>query len=133
MSRARVDISGSSKAAASSSSSGGDNAQKIKLAAAGGVLLVAIAAIGWQMGWFESSPGSDAAPAAVVEAPVPPEQIMQEDPNNPGRTFTEEPAARPTRKGGGLIAPGYDPNAPENNPPAEPPAEPPPGDGGGGF
>lgn len=110
----------------------GDNAQKIKLAAAAGILVVAIGAIGWQMGWFESSGGGEAdpAPAVVAEAPAP-EAVEPgtEDPNNPGRTFDEAPPAAPIRRGGGLVAPGYDPNAPENQPQPEPP--PPPSDDGG--
>ena len=134
MSRARVNIGGSSSSGSSSSSSAsdGDTMQKIKLGGAVGVLVVAFGLIAWNQGWFESRGGGEAVapPPVVVDTPAPTEEpVATEDPNNPGRTFEEAPPATPTRRGGGLVAPGYDPNAPENNPPAEP--TPPPSDGGG--
>ncbi len=118
MSRARVDLSGSSSRSSSGGGGGGsDKAKIIKGVAAGGILLVAIAVVVWQMDLFGGPGGHDGvnvpsdpnASATTPENPAPTQPTADAGNTDSGygddSTTAAAPPKRPERRGGGYINP----------------------------
>jgi hypothetical protein len=114
MSRARVDLSGSSSksSASSKASAGPDKNKMIKIGAAVALLVVAGGYIAWDQGFFESRPTNVAADTPAPAAPEnpPPSQPASADAGS-DKNYGDDSAAaaappkRPERRGGGYINP----------------------------